>query len=379
MTLAEKFADDPLYKELGKIGQRQKSLRATGLLGYDQVLEAPEVLRRAPQGATDLQCAEAAQEAIIAAVEGIVEPERKLVAEAVFGIGTKFENELVKDRKAALSKEGIGYKKFRQLRPEAVVDVIAYLRSVAKPAPPPPPLVPTEGPDYLRYNLSCIQRDALWLHLAGIASLYIRALVTEQHAAGDQHVIAPQGNVTSCSKALFDAFISYISSSHYSFTVHRRTFLDWMATRGTDEELPWWLIRTTAEIRAVCPLTPVDGNPDAPIDRHVAGIYKTGALHTRDLYSQIWHPWYFAEWPFGPETTTLETLTAKSAAVDYELGKITGVDQRVEEYAMTEAFQAVEYYYYAPGRSDPKIQLTFRDFERFCVNTTNTLVAELFR
>jgi len=341
MTLPAWLADDPLYKELGKIGRVQKSLAPGGLLSYKELLSCAEVNRRVSAQATPLQRAEAAAEAIIEAVAGI-DNEAEQIAEAVLCIRGSYIGKSVKDRKRAL--RGISAESFKQKRPEALAHVVAFLSAPVRhnpiPLPPRPPEL--EQGDYLGYNVRCVSRDAFALHCSGLASLF----VCEFDAVLREHGIEQSGHMHSeaCAEQMFRDFSTFVSSSHYSFVDHLASFREWAAKRSIEPETAEWLALSVQQTTAYCPLASTDAS-DTTVFQLMGGPSGNG-VHVRDLYSLVWEPWYFADWPFHPKVPSgVERITVQSGAIASVLTGYLGTNQPVDQEARDEAVDTVGRYY----------------------------------
>lgn len=335
MTVASAFAKDERYKALGQVGAKQCSLDPVGLLDYEVLLYAPEVERNTSASPTPLERAEATRDAIVRAVAGIKEEKLRLVAEAALCTKEPFIGESVKERKWTLKELGVSYKRYRTLRPVALGQVIAYLwaappiiEPVAHPATPvAPPSADISEDENLGYNIFCIKRDAIDLYCTGLALLFIADV--EARRGANTPALDAEVAVTG-PKLLFDRLVAFISTMQYSLVQQQEAFRRSM-TRGHRK---WtagkadWLLATASEISALSPV-------------------HSEQLHLRDVYSEMWLPWFFDNWLMtDPEATGIEDITGKAGAIGYLLGKRIGVDQQGEAYAKQDALGIVSRYYH---------------------------------
>jgi hypothetical protein len=341
MTLAQALAKEPLYKVLGTIGVKQQSLDPVGLLGYDLLLHCPEVERRVGPDATDLERAGAARDAILAAVKSIEDPTRRLIAEAALCTRPPFIEKLVRDRKKDLP--GISNKLYGEERPGAVGFVFGYLsRKDERVAPSPlePPALNDTSSEQLTYNIFCIKRDALELFCTGMAMLFI-ADNQVKRAAGVVGVPKVNSRVMDTGpKPLFDALLAFIDTSKYGLIENRDAFKEAMThNQWWSEVKAEWLLEHADELAAICPL-------DNGSLTMAGSILGHSNVHRRDLYTEIWRPWFFDNWlTAAPSASAIGEMTAKAGAIAYELANRTGVNQEAEKLAKHDALQIVNMYY----------------------------------
>lgn len=168
MTLPDWLKGNELYKQLGEIGRR-KSLEPARLIAYKAILDSPEVQRRVSDSATPLDRGEAARQAILDAVSDIKDNKtERSIAEAALCTDKRFVGKSVNDRKAMLeTTDGISRDVYKDKRPSAVGQVVAYLSASKPKSESPYTLMRLAKADYFYYNLRCVMRDARNLYCAG--------------------------------------------------------------------------------------------------------------------------------------------------------------------------------------------------------------------
>lgn len=157
--------EDTLYRELLKIGKNEKAIRPDLLLGYDALLHSPEVLRRAGQGAESALLAHHASEALRDAIDNIIVPLTRTMAEIALGANSDSEGLTVTERINNLT--GFSEHQFKRHRRRAFESIVRYLKDepVASRA--------TAKSDNGAKEAERLLGQALTLHFASLACLFI--------------------------------------------------------------------------------------------------------------------------------------------------------------------------------------------------------------
>ena len=328
---------DPLYIDLEKAGSRGVSLEPTRMLDCQALLHCNAVNRRVASDATDIARAEAAREAIIELVGLIDDETDQQIAGAILCTDTSYASETVEARKNRLYKEhGISEKTFTRRRPPILRQLVQRLNV------PPIKAPPTYAPGtkkFIGYNLSCLWRDALTLHCAGLASLFV-SQKNEISFTGRSHPEA-------CAKSLFDALIIFLYGSYYSCVAYPSMMEEWLKNYMDRERIDW-LLRTVRALNSYCPLLQRSEPDEGSLLFEFMPDVGKGGMHIRDLYATIWKPWYFAQYDSDPSVITdIQHITAQSGAIRTALqdARCVGVNQPLEESIHLEAFDSIERYY----------------------------------
>jgi hypothetical protein len=372
MTRPDGLADNPIYLELGSLGVKQKSLAPAGLLDYENLLHCPEVERRIGSAATQLERAEALAEAIIEAVASIKDKTQQKIAEAVLCTHEDYVGKIVKERKDLLAKDGITAEKFKKERPLAVAHVVAFLSTPSKSVRP---LLQLREPEDTNQTLKLhhIKRDAFELYCAGLASAYTDHI--EQLVNKGQLASPVREYFDACAKYLFDALVIFVSNSCNNLVEHQEPFWEWVERKGLESGTADWVVATTQQIYGLCSMQEVVDPEAKPVELDFMGILNSG-LHIRDIYTEIWRPWYFDHW-FGSSfsATVIRELTVKSGALALTLGQYVGTDQWAEEVTFKDSFQPVELYC---GRQK-RLALLSNEYDAFGRHFTTAFVKEQMR
>src|SRR5208337_1616069 len=122
---AKDLTKNPLYAELLAIGTKDKTMNVAVLEKYDNLLESPEVLRRAKSETTRTARARSAQDALQAAIASIVAQGIREVAEAALCSTEAFEGLQINAR--VLKLPGVTIRTFTRRRTEAFEDIVRFL------------------------------------------------------------------------------------------------------------------------------------------------------------------------------------------------------------------------------------------------------------
>ncbi len=358
---------DPLYRDLEKTGSRRVSLEPTRMLDCQTLLHCNAVNRRVPTGATDIQRAIAAREAIIECVGLIKDTTDQQIAEAVLCTDTSYASTAVETRKKRLDQEhGITEKTFTRRRPPLLRQLAHDLTVVPSKAPP----IHTPGSKkFIGYNVSCLWRDAFTLHCAGLASLFV---------SQDNGIpFGSRGAIEACAESLFDALTIFLYGSYYSCVVYPSMMEKWLE-RCLDRERIDWLLRTVRLLNSYCPLLQqLEPDEGSLLFEFMPAVGK-GGMHIRDLYTTIWKPWYFAEHDSGAHVITdIERITAQSGAIGTVLhdARCVGINQPLESQIHLEAFRSVESYYgHTADEALADGQSLLGLYDAFCLNSSPALV-----
>jgi hypothetical protein len=185
MPAADRLAQHPLYRELLSIGRHQRSIRPEALFAYPQLLGCAEVARRMPRSADPTQLAVAASGALREAVETIIVPDTRTVAEAALCVTPEFEGLQIAARVHKLP--GIDDSSFKRQRRRAFAQIIAFLtrRTSANPLSMASPLgspgsfpVAEHQKDDAAFvsHVTALAASAARVHYAGLGMLFVHHL-----------------------------------------------------------------------------------------------------------------------------------------------------------------------------------------------------------
>jgi hypothetical protein len=99
--------DDPLYDELTSIGKRRHPLDSAAFIerGCPQLLACPAVEKRAGQGASTHQLAEAACEVLRKIILALKDETKRQIAEAAFAVDEDYQGKLIYERQKLLTQK----------------------------------------------------------------------------------------------------------------------------------------------------------------------------------------------------------------------------------------------------------------------------------
>lgn len=351
-------ANHPLYKELTLIGRREKTLRPDRLIAYENLLNTPNVERRAGPGATTEERASAASEALKAAIADIVEPRTRLVTEAALCALEQFEGLTVQNRMTLLevSERRITRDIYWSERHQGFGSIIESLTS-DRPRPsivsPPPSQVsigsvsldiPTDhDPDFFdgptQRAISALVSNAARCYYGLFAYQFASLLSVSTGRLNPQ--------LSLCIEYAFHAYIqfSYSDYTPFAFYGSGKSIAELQAAHAALYFPFFGRGRQPRALNAVA--TAIHCDPFAPVNRPTLEYQARqpnfsihSAADAKALYYGRWLPWFNSQLgKDGPRPDGIAILADKATYVAHGFAQVVAPEDMVAIH--TEAVQLV--------------------------------------
>ncbi len=324
-----------LYNVLLTIGRVDKSIRLSVLEKYEPLLRCPEVRRRAQLDASRHELAIHARQALLDAIEDVVVPTDRLVAQAALCTTEQFEGLRVSERQSSLMdlRHGrITPDVFKRRRRQVLHDIVRALQSapLSLPRPSTSGTVHQQPAPRKQTALEGLAHEAADLHYGGLLSLF----VDQMRAEGIQLDVRPEA-WGACAVFMFQTFVPLVMQE------------------GRAEAVLSALSSETRTTAAVLYKGVIESGP-ALSEGELEGIenYRYGLagwLTHPDgmmlaIYNDSWDAWYRDRVADRLNRAGIEAVTARSGALARIILQNIGSKHPVLSDARRSALQTLAYY-----------------------------------
>lgn len=386
--------ENPLYKELEKIGRDDMSLKPLVLGKHKHLLGSPEVQRRAAAN-PNTQLPVIAGRALRDAIKTLPNGYRRIVGEAVLCAKPEYEHLIVKQRRELLeeSPKKISYDQWRYHRRLALEAVFRYLSSPAlSPALPNRTEEAQFQPDHdasmaeaeLAVAFIPFMERAIALHYAVLAQLFTQDIASwlwRESGLRLAVILPEQSSEDPLAHYLFDSFTELIGASWLGDGLEERLTLALSSSANTVRDIFWMIsdatpmgLRSWSDDEALKPTV-------APKQKYAQ--YKSFAEHA---YASHWTPWYrehcspLAE---SSRDSPLASIAALSGALESMLlgSQLEPYFRRrrdpTHEQARLQAHKVISAYYKGINDSAPLAnELSLRQHADVYFNMQGTLLTD---
>lgn len=319
-----------LYDELLKIGRIEKTIRPDALHGYPRLLRCAAVRQRAGDVTDESVLARHASDALRDSIESLVDPQRRLIAEAALAIRPPFEGQRIDERIRDLSYLSDDQFKYgRKLALERIAERLEQSAHGARQVPsrnaepshrienPPTHDSPLVAKRKRAFNALGHGR-AVALHYAAIGALFSIRFTLAAQPAITRTVRNSSGAVINVYTDVAPSLAEYLFGAYYDFL--SSTSLDRIAStdfRTADEARKDVICRLYSALLERDPLAQNLERCGDGVDWHFRERRQVGSaifLSRSAAFARYWRPWY--DRSFGDAhadiNSTLEAIAGAS-------------------------------------------------------------------